>query len=43
MAVEDVTGLQIGGAGAYCQLDITVGPDGALYTATTDFILRIGP
>ena len=41
-AVTDAIGLRLGDSGPYCQLDLAQGTDGALYTATTNFILRIG-
>jgi len=40
--VTNAIGLQLGDLGSYCQLDLAQGLDGALYTATTNFILRIG-
>ena len=40
--VTDATGLQLGDLGPYCQLDLAQGADGSIYTATTNFILRIG-
>jgi len=41
-SVANATGLQLGDLGAYCQLDLAQGVDGAIFTATTNFILRIG-
>lgn len=41
-SVVDAIPLQLGDLGAYCQLDLAQDSDGAIYTATTNFILRIG-